>query len=133
MIGKGGGKGYSGRLVPRSLFRASVFAVGSVLGWGAGDAPAQVFMQPSVDTNPDAFGSAFSDVGFGPGPYVGGYTGVEAGGGLTGIYWGSYDATVAPGSQGTNVFNPVHFAPGAAVINAVCSACQVAGDTLVRP
>ena len=83
------------------------------------EAPAQVFMQPSVDTNPDAFGSAFSDVGFGPGPYVGGYTGVEAGGGLTGIYWGSYDATVAPGSQGTNVFNPVHFAPGAAVINAV--------------
>ena len=43
MIGKGGGKGYSGWLVPRNLFRAGVFAVGSVLGWGAGDAPAQVF------------------------------------------------------------------------------------------
>jgi hypothetical protein len=43
VIGKGGGKGYSGWLVPRNLFRAGVFAVGSVLGWGAGDAPAQVF------------------------------------------------------------------------------------------
>ena len=43
MIGKGGEKGYSGWLVPRNLFRAGVFAVGSVLGWGAGDAPAQVF------------------------------------------------------------------------------------------
>ena len=35
-------KGYIGVLVPRSLLRASVFGVGSILGWGAGSASAQV-------------------------------------------------------------------------------------------
>ena len=52
--------------------------------------------------------------GFGPGPYTGGYTGVEAGGGLTGIYWGSFDddhiAAIDP---------VVHIGPGGLVQQAI--------------
>jgi len=45
-------KRYIGVLVPRSLFRASVFVLGSVLGWGAGGVSAQVFAECRVPSEP---------------------------------------------------------------------------------
>ena len=45
-------KRYVEVLVPRGLFRASVFALGSVLGWGAGGVSAQVLAACRVPSEP---------------------------------------------------------------------------------
>ena len=72
-----------------------------------------LFTQSGVDTNPDGIGSTYSSAhgGFGPGPYTGGYTGVEEGGGLTGIYWGSFDDVPSTVANNPSI-GPAHVGPG---------------------
>ena len=78
------------------------------------EAPTQVFIQSTIDSDPVGGkmlpASSSVEGGFGPGPYTGGYTGVDpVGGGAHGIYWGSFDD---PGALGATTTYQPGFGPG---------------------
>ena len=66
------------------------------------------YMQPTGDSNPDAFSSSFSRdsqrgnyTGFGPGDYSGDYTGAG-----DRVYWGPYNDPSVASTQSGTIFNP---------------------------
>ena len=100
------------------------------------EAPTQVFIQSTIDSDPVGGkmlpASSSVEGGFGPGPYTGGYTGVEEGGGLTGIYWGSFDDVPSTVANNPSM-GPAHVGPGGLIQNIVGPDGSSTGGTILLP